>query len=252
MTGPSMSLHLLNGPYAVVGGSRRAIPEGSKRLLVLVATRGRVTRRAAAEILWPNVESLRAAGNLRSAAWRLRCADLPLLVDADGALRLRAEVEVDIERLCREAATSTASQSCKDDRRLLAAAVDALDLLPGWYEEWICLERERLRTTMLSVIDAIADRLRRAGRCAEAIDAALVAVMADPLRDSSQAVLITAHLGEGNLGEARRAFGAYRRVLRAEFGIEPPEWLRRQVGGIAAPVTAHPRLTNGRDVAATA
>ena len=63
---------------------------------------------------------------------------------------------------------------------------------------------------MLSVIDAIAERLRRAGRCAEAIDAALVAVTADPLRDSSQAALITAHLGEGNLCEARRAYAAYR------------------------------------------
>jgi hypothetical protein len=44
---------------------------------------------------------------------------------------------------------------------------------------------------MLAAIDAIAVQLCRAGCCAEAIDAALVAVTADPLRNSSQAALIT-------------------------------------------------------------
>jgi DNA-binding SARP family transcriptional activator len=235
MSEPDISLHLLDGLYAVVGGRRRTVPEGSKRLLVLVATRRSVTRRAAAELLWPDVEPLRAAGNLRSAAWRLRCAELPLLVEKDGALRLAPGVEVDIEVLCREAAQVAAGRSQADDRQLLATAVEALDLLPGWYEEWICVERERLRTTVLAAIDAIAVRLRRVGRCAEAIDAALVAVTADPLRDSSQAALITAHLGEGNLVEARRAYAAYRRVLRAEFGLEPPERLTRLVGAWATP-----------------
>ena len=153
--------------------------------------------------------------------------------------------------LCREAAQVASGRGQVDDRRLLALAVDALDLLPGWYEEWICVERERLRTTVLAAIDAIAVRLRRMGRCAEAIDAALVAVTADPLRDSSQAALITAHLGEGNLGEARRAYAAYRRVLHAEFGVEPPERLARLVGIWVAP-RPQPRLATRRDVLAMA
>jgi DNA-binding SARP family transcriptional activator len=236
MTESSTSLCLLNGPYTLVNGHQHAVPEGSKRLVVLVAIRRWVTRRAAAELLWPDVEPLRAAGNLRSAVWRLRCAELPLLIERDGALRLSPDVQVDIDVLCAGAAQVASGRPSADDRRLLAAAVEALDLLPGWYEEWVCAERERLRTTMLTAIDAIAVQLRRAGRCAEAIDAALVAVTADPLRDSSQAALITAHLREGNLCEARRAYAAYRRVLRAEFGLEPPERLARLVATRTRPV----------------
>lgn len=246
-----ITLHLLNGPYAVMGGKRRSVSEGSKRLLVLVATRRWVTRRAAAELLWPDVEPLRAAGNLRSAAWRLRCAELPLLAEKDGALRLAPGVEVDIDVLCREAAQVAAGQNQADDRLLLATAVEALDLLPGWYDEWICVERERLRSSVLAAIDAMAVRLRRIGRCAEAIDAALVAVTADPLRDTSQAALITAHLGEGNLGEARRAYADYRRVLHAEFGLEPPERLARLVG-TQVPPAPQPRLAARRGVLAMA
>jgi DNA-binding SARP family transcriptional activator len=230
VTEATSGLYLLNGPYAVVDGRAQNVPEGSKRLVVLIALKGCVTRHAAAELLWPNVDQIRAAGNLRSAAWRLRCAQLPLIVERDGALRLSPNVHVDVDVLRDEAAQVVAGRSRADDRRLLAAAVTALDLLPGWYEEWVSAERDRLRTTMLAAIDAIAVQLCRAGRCAEAIDAALVAVTADPLRDSSQAALITAHLGEGNIVEGRRAYAAYRRALHAELGLEPPERLARLVG----------------------
>ena len=42
-------------------------------------------------------------------------------------------------------------------------------------------EREWLRTVVLAAIDAVSDCLRDAYRCTEAIDTALVAVVADPL-----------------------------------------------------------------------
>ncbi len=66
-------LYLLDGPYAVVDEMRRELPESSKRLAVFVAlTGGRVDRRTAASVLWPDGNDVRAAGNLRSALWRMR------------------------------------------------------------------------------------------------------------------------------------------------------------------------------------
>ena len=41
-------------------------------------------------------------------------------------------------------------------------------------------------------------------------EAAMFAVGIEPLRESAQRVLIEAHLAEGNLVEARRAFVTYR------------------------------------------
>lgn len=239
MDDSGFGLYLLNGPHVVIDGDRRAVPEGSKRLLVLLAIRHCISRRAAAELLWPAVELRRAAGNLRSASWRLRCAGIELLADEGGMLRLDAHAQVDVDILCRRAHRLAAGTCDTDDLEMLPSAVQALDLLPGWCEDWISIKRERMRIVMLDAIDAIAVRLRQSGCCAEAIDAALVAVTTDPLRESSQSVLITAHLGEGNLCEARRAFAAYRRLLRAELGLEPrSDW----------PDSCRPRLRspNGR------
>jgi DNA-binding SARP family transcriptional activator len=63
---------------------------------------------------------------------------------------------------------------------------------------------------------------RRRRRCyPQAIAAALAAVRAEPLRESSQRALITAHLAEGNVSEAVRNLDSYRRLLLAELHIAP-------------------------------
>lgn len=54
---------LLGGPYVMLNGIRREVPDGSKRLLVFVALgTGRVDRRYAAGSLWPLGNDERAAG----------------------------------------------------------------------------------------------------------------------------------------------------------------------------------------------
>lgn len=67
-------VHLFGGPYITVASERQEIPEGSKQLLAFVTLRQRrVERCKAAGALWPSGDEGRAAGNLRSALWRLRC-----------------------------------------------------------------------------------------------------------------------------------------------------------------------------------
>jgi len=58
-------------------------------------------------------------------------------------------------------------------------------------------------------------------RCAEAVEAAMIAVSAEPLRESAQRILIEAHLAEGNWVEGRRSFEAYRDLLARELGTGP-------------------------------
>ena len=98
---------------------------------------------------------------------------------------------------------------------------DALDLLPGWYDDWALMERERIRQRLLHALEALSIRLISLGRYGEAVDAALLAVGADPLRESAQRVLIKAHIAESNLIEARRSYLAYRDLAQRELGIEP-------------------------------
>jgi DNA-binding SARP family transcriptional activator len=49
----------------------------------------------------------------------------------------------------------------------------------------------------------------------------MMAVTAEPLRESAQRVLIEAHLAEGNWVEGRRSFEAYRDLLDHELGVQP-------------------------------
>src|SRR4051794_1954152 len=200
-------LHLFGGPYVTINGSRREVPEGSKRLLVFVALhRGRVERRCVAGELWPVGNDLRALGSLRSALWRLRAAGIDLLAADKLSLGLNAGVGVDIHAISDWGVRLNRNKATRDDLAGPPWGSEALNLLPGWYDDWVLIERERIRQRVLHALEALSRRLVRTARCAEAVEAAMMAVSADPLRASAQRVLIEAHLAEGNWTESRRTF----------------------------------------------
>ncbi|WP_222262801.1 AfsR/SARP family transcriptional regulator [Modestobacter marinus] len=239
--GPAVAgsvLHLFGGPYVCVDGCRREVPEGSKRLLAFIALRRqRVERRHAAGLLWPVGSDERAAGNLRSALWRLRSADVDLLVVDKWSLRLRDDVAVDADLVGGWAARLIGGTMRPDELTIMPLWAEALELLPGWYDDWVLLERERLRHRVLHGLEALSRHLVTAGRFAEAVEAAMVAVAVEPLRESAQRALVAAHLAEGNRVEGRRCFEAYRQILRRDLGAEPAPDLTALV---------HPRPTGTR------
>jgi DNA-binding SARP family transcriptional activator len=231
-------LHLFGGPYVSFGSSRVEVPEGSKRLLAFVAMRrGRIERRCAAGSLWPVGDDARASGNLRSALWRLRGLGIELLSADKWSLRLCQEVIVDIHVVGDWASRLIQNIAGSEDLVLPPWLPDALDLFPGWYDDWALMERERIRQRVLHALESLSRELSRAARGAEAVEAAMMAVSAEPLRESAQRALIQAHLAEGNWVEGRRSYDAYRVLLRRELGVDPPADLlanlpaRRPVGG---------------------
>ena len=96
-----------------------------------------------------------------------------------------------------------------------------LELLPGWYDDWVLAVRERLQLRLLHALEALSRLLRRAGRPAAAVEAMHVAVLAEPLRESGQRALIEAHQAAGDWIAARRQYDAFRSILRREIGVEP-------------------------------
>jgi DNA-binding SARP family transcriptional activator len=223
-------LYLFGGPLVTLGGRPIEVPEGSKRLLVFVALhREGVERRYAAGSLWPVGDDLRAAGCLRSALWRLRRAGIDLLAAGTHGLRLREDVIVDIHLVRAWAARLRKGSPSHDDLSVLPWGLDALDLLSGWYDDWVLMERERIRQQLLHALEALSHELVKVRRCAEAVEAAMMAVSAEPLRESAQRMLIEAHLAEGNWVEARRSYQAYHDLLGQEFGTEPAPALAAMV-----------------------
>jgi DNA-binding SARP family transcriptional activator len=218
----SSVVHLLSGPYVTVGAEHREVPEGSKQLLAFVALRRRrVERRHAAGTLWPFGDEERAAGNLRSALWRLRRAGIDVMVADKWSLALSAEVLVDLHLTEQWATRLIEGRPDERDIAVAPSAAAALDLLPGFYDDWVLMERERIRQRILHALEALSERLAAAGRFADAIESALLASSAEPLRESAQRALIKAHIAEGNLTEARRSYRAYRDLLHRELGVAP-------------------------------
>jgi DNA-binding SARP family transcriptional activator len=222
LTSRDIVVHLLGGLYVVQNGCRVEVPEGCKRLLAFLALRrSRVERCHAAGTLWPSVDDHRAAGNLRSALWRLRCADIDVLDVDKRSVGLRPGVEVDVLEIGDWASRIIAQRPLPEDLSLSRPMVEALDLLPGCYDDWAIIERERLRQRMLHALEALSRAMTAMGRYGEAVDVAMTAISVEPLRESAQRVLLEAHLAESNLVEARRDFVMYRNLVRRELGVEP-------------------------------
>jgi DNA-binding SARP family transcriptional activator len=204
-----------------IAGETVEIPDSSARVLAYVALHGAaVNRREAAGVLWPNVSDERAGGNLRSALWRVRSLGADIVMCDKSYLRFASDVIVDVDELSAWAHRLVAGQAQPSDLRV-PEPFSEMDLLPGWYDDWVLFARERLRQRVLHALEALSGMLVGAGRAAEAIDAALLAVAIEPLRESALRVLIEAHLHERNYVEARRVFSEYSRLVQVELGSRP-------------------------------
>ena len=144
---------------------------------------------------------------------------------AISTLTLRRATVVDVRVACEWAGRLVRGSPARDDLRTVSWRGGFLDLLPGWSEDWVILEREHVRQRLLHALEALSRHLVKEGRYAEAVEAAVWAVSAGPLRESAIRVLIEAHLAEGNLIEARRVYQDYGSAVRRELGIDPGKQL---------------------------
>ncbi len=108
-----------------------------------------------------------------------------------------------------------------DDLILRSSGSDALDLLPGWYDDWALVEPERLRECVLHGLEVLCYCLVEVGRFVKAIEVGMTAVAVEPLRETAQRTLLKAPLAEGNRIEGKRCLSSYRALLRRALGVEP-------------------------------
>jgi len=192
---------------------------GEQRLVALLAVQGPSTRSVVSGLLWPDANGPRAQGNLRTALWRL--AKLcPGLVTVDGDQLALRHVEIDVVTFARWAKRLVDRGAVEDDDVRTARAASA-DLLPGWYDDWVVIEREQLRQLRLHALEALARELEARGRHAVAIEIALSAIALDPLRESAHRTLISVYLAEENLSEAARHLRIFADLLHTELGVAP-------------------------------
>ena len=212
---------MLDAFELTIDGGPVEIAHPARRLLALLAVKQHPLLRAyAGGVLWLNFSDDRAAANLRSALWRVRALEVPIVDTRNGTLQLLPWVEVDLHAAMSAAHRWLARLETDVDREAGAAALEG-ELLPDWYDDWMTDDRESFRQLRLHALEVMAERLALADRCGDAILAALAAVAADPLRESAHRAVIKVHLAEGNVAEAIRQLHRCERLMLDEVGVPP-------------------------------
>ena len=124
-----------------------------------------------------------------------------------------------------------------DDDRVIAGigTLWAGGLLPGWYDDWVVFERERLHQLRLHALERTVSVLLGRGRLEIALQVALEAVRAEPLRETSTAALMSVYLAEGNVVDALHRYDVFRSLLAQELGLAPSPRLERLLPRCGAP-----------------
>jgi DNA-binding SARP family transcriptional activator len=219
MIANSIVLRLFGGFGLWSAGSPIDIPQSSQRLVSFLALHDRrLPRSYVAATLWPETTDDKAAANLRTAIWRLHRPDFDVVEAGQVNIALRPDVWVDT-RFVANAAHEQRTGGALPSFEML----DGLrgELLPGHWDSWLVLERERLRQLVIRLFEHACAAAIASGDTHVAVLLALGAVEQDPLRESSNVWLIKAFLADAGRTDALRHYERYSALLRSELGVPP-------------------------------
>ena len=127
-------------------------------------------REQLAGLLWPDTSDENARSNLRHALWRIRKA-----IEAHQTYLVADDLAIQFDPASPYWLDVKAINRVAEQDNDPASLIDALaqyrgDLLPGFYDEWITLERERLHAIFERKLELLLDRLSAAQRWPEVLD----------------------------------------------------------------------------------
>jgi DNA-binding SARP family transcriptional activator len=181
--------------------------------------------------LWPDLSAERGRGALKTALWRLRHEIEPegvtrgrFLTVTPGEIGLNWSDALHCDATDLYAVLKRA-EAARDGSVMAAleADVDLMvgDLLEGYYDDWILIERARLTAARSRALYLLMGAARDAGQTERALVFGQRILEADPLRESIHRAVIRLHLVLNQRGQALRQFETCKRLLRDELGIAP-------------------------------
>ncbi len=213
-------LHLLGSFGVHLGHGRPSLPLITQRLVAYLAIHRDVSRSRAAGALWPEVEEARAHANLRTALWRLRAGSIDLVDACSSGVRLADDVVIDLRR-GEDVAYGILDGSLAPTEGFAAVELLSADLLPDWEEEWLVFERARYSELRAHALETLCERLTADGEHALAVESGMLAVQAEPLRESAHRSVMRAYLAEGNPAMAMHQLRVLEERLGEELQVEP-------------------------------
>jgi DNA-binding SARP family transcriptional activator len=217
---PEMTLKLLGGFAFEIDERQQQMGPALQRLLAFLAVHPWPSRYVIAGMLWPDHHDEAALAALRTAVWRLQHRAPGALDVAARTLALSSSVWVDRNECLAWAQRVLHDPTAVTNNELEPPATDA-ELLPGWYDDWLEPERQRLHQVHVHALETAAHEQLRRGRPGQALATAFAALSIDPLRESTHRQIVRIHLAEGNIDAALRQYRACLEALSTELGVRP-------------------------------
>jgi predicted ATPase/DNA-binding SARP family transcriptional activator len=184
-------------------------------------------REKLAGMLWPDSLEETARDNLRHALWRVRkaleSASATRFLHADDLgikFETSADYRLDAAELENLGETATAQE-----------LIDALDqyqgeLLPGFYDEWVVLEREHLSSIFEHHMARLMSLLQEEKRWLDILEWGERWIKLGQKPEPAYRALMFAHAAKGDMSKVAATYERCVKSLR-EFGVEPSEQTRK-------------------------
>ena len=183
-------------------------------------------REKLAGLLWPDSLEETARDNLRHALWRLR-KSLPstskavylLADDLSIAFNSTSDYWLDADEL------KSLSESASTDTLITVLSNYQGELLPGFYEEWVVLEREHLSSIFEHHMARLLSLLQGEKRWLDVLDWGEGWIRLGQKPEPAYRALMLAHAAKGDMSKVAATYERCVKSLR-ELGVEPSDQTR--------------------------
>jgi predicted ATPase/DNA-binding SARP family transcriptional activator len=218
----------LLGQFEVLQNSRRlTIPTRNAQSLFayLILNAGQAQRRERlAGLLWPDSSEENARSNLRHELWRLRKVleteghTCFLVNDLTIAFTSNCDYSLDVQRLA-----SVSLDGSHADDLISAVSIYRGELLPGFYDEWVFAERDRLHALFEAIMARLLELLLAERRWAEVLDWAMRWIALGQWPEPAYRALMSAYASTGDLSKAVATYERFSQGLHKDLGVAPSE-----------------------------
>lgn len=245
MRRPHLRVTLLGGFQVVVDERVVDLAAWSRRKsrslvkLLALAPHHTLHREQIIDALWPDLDPIAGASNLRLALHHARNALGPSTLLSRGeqiVLGPETGTWVDIEAF--EEVAAGARRSADPEEYAAVLALYRGDLLPeDRYEDWAANHRERLRDLYLALLLEMGHVFDARGQYTDAIDTLQKVMLIDPANEAAGVARMRAFARSGQRQQALRQYEQLRAALRDEMDATPERETERLYAEILAGAT---------------
>ncbi len=212
-------------------------------LAYLLINAGRAVRREKlAGLFWPDASDENARNNLRQALWRVRKSldadgtydpSLLLVDDITVSVNASSEYRLDVIEL-----ETQIHEDTPLPRLIEIVSLYEGELLPGFYDDWVVLERERLGAIFEARMGALINRLMELQYWSETVEWSERWISLGGVPEPAYRGLMLAHAVQGDLSKMAAAYHRCEEAMQNELGLAPSDttqslYEQLKAGGVA-------------------